>query len=271
MTCGRTPVLAIGSNQSPIRLGQKFGHDNRHRIPVQRATLVDFDVVFSAHVAKYGSIPAMLQVSAGSKVAVAITWLNDEQLAIMNATELGSGNYVLAELQNLQLTLDDGRQIDQMFAYIGQRGQFPGSNDQRGGPLALRAVECETRQFPDAHTHVALDLLKERHAPDMSSDIFVLRLVRDAAFRRQVIAAMEPDAEAFGYPYRVIEQRVASATTLGILGHPIARAAAIGAGHSLPTSMNPPGPYISSPCLMVLAWVCSDRAWRVAPPDVASI
>ena len=51
LTDNRTPVLAIGSNQSPQRLAQKFGHDASHVIPVQRAQLADFDVVFSAHTA----------------------------------------------------------------------------------------------------------------------------------------------------------------------------------------------------------------------------
>ena len=78
---GRTPVLAIGSNQSPIRLSQKFGHDARHTIPVQRARLSGFDVVFSAHIAAYGSVPAMLQVSPEATVSIAITWLDEEQLA----------------------------------------------------------------------------------------------------------------------------------------------------------------------------------------------
>ena len=75
---GRTPVLAIGSNQSPIRLSQKFGHAPRHRIPVQRAELHGFDVVFSAHIAAYGSVPAMLQLSPGARMSIAVTWLDDE-------------------------------------------------------------------------------------------------------------------------------------------------------------------------------------------------
>jgi hypothetical protein len=79
----RTPVLAIGSNQSPARLAQKFGHDAAHVIPVQRATLRNFDVVYSAHISRYGAVPAMLQTSQGASVTVAVTWLDDAQLGIM--------------------------------------------------------------------------------------------------------------------------------------------------------------------------------------------
>ncbi|MCK5621123.1 MAG: hypothetical protein KAJ11_02450, partial [Alphaproteobacteria bacterium] len=54
----RTPVLAIGSNQSPRQLTRKFGDEGE--IPVQRARLRDFDIYYSAHITGYGSVPAML-------------------------------------------------------------------------------------------------------------------------------------------------------------------------------------------------------------------
>ena len=92
LLAGRTPVLAIGSNQSPQRLVQKFGHDASHVIPVQRARLADFDVVYSAHIASYGAVPAMLQTCAGAAVHVAVTWLDDTQLEIMHASEITAAN-----------------------------------------------------------------------------------------------------------------------------------------------------------------------------------
>ena len=67
-TEGRVPVLAIGSNQSPIRLKQKYGHLENQMIPVQRASLTDFDIFYCAHVTAYGAIGAMLQHSPGRRV-----------------------------------------------------------------------------------------------------------------------------------------------------------------------------------------------------------
>src|ERR1700738_2157608 len=43
------------------------------------------------------------------------------------------------------------------------------------------------------------------------------------------------------------------------------------AGHSLPASMKPPGPYIRRPCSMLLRWVASEIGWRSVPPGSASL
>lgn len=199
---GRTPVLAIGSNQSPIRLNQKFGHDARHRIPVQRAQLTGFDVVFSAHIAAYGSVPAMLQVSPGASVSIAITWLDDEQLAIMNQSELASANYHLAELSGLDLRLDDGRQADVMYAYVSRRGHVLGPGDNA---MSLQAIPCEGRRYEAFHTHDALEVVRERFAPDESPEQFILSLVKDKAYRVSIIEKMAETAVPFGYPVRIVE------------------------------------------------------------------
>ncbi len=201
-TEGRTPVLAIGSNQSPIRLNQKFGHDARHTIPVQRATLADFDVVYSAHIAAYGSVPAMLQAAAGCNVAVAMTWLDDEQLATMNDSELSSANYHLAELENLTLRLDDGRVVERMYVYVSQRGHVRGPD---GEAMALRAVPCEGRVLNAFHTHDTLEIVRERFAAELRPEVFILQLVRDRDYRRGIIAKMSVDAVPFAYPMRIIE------------------------------------------------------------------
>ena len=62
---GRRPVLALGSNQSPAQLIRKYEGLGLGPIPVVRARLADFDVVYSAHVARYGSIPATLRPCPG--------------------------------------------------------------------------------------------------------------------------------------------------------------------------------------------------------------
>jgi hypothetical protein len=84
----RRAVLAFGSNRSPAQLVAKFaGRDRRCAVPVLRAQLADLSVVFTAGVALYGSIPASLVVDRGATTEVAVTYLDDEQLAVMDATE----------------------------------------------------------------------------------------------------------------------------------------------------------------------------------------
>ena len=64
----RLPVIGHGSNRSPEQLRRKFGA--RAEIPVSRAWLSDYDVVYSAHVTQYGSIAANLQHTPGARAEV---------------------------------------------------------------------------------------------------------------------------------------------------------------------------------------------------------
>ncbi len=197
---GRTPVLAIGSNQSPARLTQKFPADTNHLIPVQRARLKDFDVVYSAHISRYGAVPAMLQHSPGSTVDVAVTWLNQDQLRIMNDSEVQAANYAFAMLEDLEITLDGGDVAFSAHVYVSSRGHL-----SRGGPLALTAIRCESRRYRSITTSQALDVIRDLVAPDMSSEAFIVRLVRDDAYRLAVIEEIGAEAEPFAYPYRIID------------------------------------------------------------------
>ncbi len=79
---GRVPVLAAGSNQSHHQIARKFdGHPSGEVIPSQRGRLHDFDVVYAAHLASYGSVPATFQESPGTVVGVFVLWLAEAQLA----------------------------------------------------------------------------------------------------------------------------------------------------------------------------------------------
>jgi hypothetical protein len=200
LTAGRTPVLAIGSNQSPERLAQKFGHDASHVIPVERARLDGFDVVYSAHVTSYGAIPAMLQVCAGAAVSVAVTWLNEAQLAIMHESEIAAANYAFAELADVRVVLDSRRESPAALAYVSSRGCL--THD--GEPVALAAIECIGRRFAAMHTHEVLERVRVRVAPDLSADAFIHRLLDDSAWRDRITAALALDAGTFSHPVRVL-------------------------------------------------------------------
>lgn len=200
LTAQRTPVLAIGSNQAPERLVQKFGHDATHIIPVQRAQLNGFDVVFSAHISNYGAVPAMLQTSAGSTVSIAVTWLNDEQLEIMHATEIAAANYWFAELQEISVLLDDGAVHSQACAYLSSRGHL----NIASSPVALSAIGCNARNYPAMTTGEALEHVRQRVAPDLDADQFVHQLVEDRDYRRQVITMISADSGEFAHPMRIV-------------------------------------------------------------------
>ena len=109
LTAGRTPVIACGSNRSPEQLARKFADFDEAVIPVQRAWLEDFDVVYAAHITGYGSVAANLQHVAGTRVEVSITWLADDQMDRMHATEGLGHNYHYARLYGLALHPEGGR------------------------------------------------------------------------------------------------------------------------------------------------------------------
>ena len=98
----RQAVLAVGSNRSPEQLVRKFGRNET--IPVTKATLRDYDVFYSAHIASYGSIPAVLGRSDGTSVDLSVTWLLPHQLERMHETEALGKSYDYGESSSCNLT-----------------------------------------------------------------------------------------------------------------------------------------------------------------------
>jgi hypothetical protein len=197
-TNGRTPVLAVGSNRSPRQLARKYGGNGRHSIPVQRALLRDFDVVYAAHISAYGAVPAMLQAVPGVAVSLFVTWLDDRQLEIMHATE---GGYHFAAIEGVDLSLEGGGALDTVYLYVGKIGHL----SHEGAPVSLRSVEADGRANGTRETAEVLQLVHDRIGDPMPHDEFVLRLAEDTSFRRCCIECIAEDAVPFAYPFRVID------------------------------------------------------------------
>lgn len=198
LTDGRTPVLAVGSNQSPIQLARKYGVGSDHVVPVERGRLRDFDIVYAAHISSYGAVPSMLQCAPGVDVTLFVTWLNDEQLDIMHATE---GNYHFAEIENVSLRFDGDRERSTIYLYVARLGHYV----HDGAPVSLEAVPADGRVNDTRTTGDMLKLVQQRldHAGD--HDDFVLRLADDIEFRRGCIDRLAEDSVAFGHPFRIVE------------------------------------------------------------------
>ena len=186
-------MIGYGSNQSPLRLRQKYGTDHAP-IPVQRAWLDDHDVVFSAHFSSYGSLPAALRHVPGTRVAVAVNWLSDAELAVMHPTEIDSYNF--ARLEGLTLALDGGDVIDAAWAYLSFRGHV-GDDAQ---PFALAEIATEGRQLTALSQREALTLMRDRIAPGEDLAAFVRAHIDDSEVRDarvgQLQAAAHPVAHA---------------------------------------------------------------------------
>ncbi len=200
---GRTPVVAHGSNRSPRQLARKFGSDAE--IPVSRARLADYDVVYSAHMTRYGAIAANLRHVPGTTVEVWVTWLTGDQLARMHATELGTEIYRFGTLGAVRLALEAGPapEIQEAGAYLSTYGYLA----LDGAPIGLAAVPAEGRPHESLHQREVLALVRDRHRPGRDLEEFLLTKIREPERRRALIAemrarALPPHAPHF-YPIEV--------------------------------------------------------------------
>ncbi len=90
ITRRRTPVIGYGSNATVSALTRKYVAPSVTEpavIPVTRARLRDYDVVWSPHLVFNGAMPATIVRSRGTVVEVWITWLDDLELKRMHDSE----------------------------------------------------------------------------------------------------------------------------------------------------------------------------------------
>jgi hypothetical protein len=186
----RQPVIGHGSNRSPEQLERKFGAGVE--IPVSRAWLRDYDVVYSAHVTQYGSIAANLQHTPGALAEVYVTWLARDQLGRMHETELGGENYYYGRLGGVSLALEAGpaAELSEARVYLSTRGCLA----RDGAPIGLAAVESQGRPHGSLHQEETLDLVRGRHRPERDLDHHILETIRDPAGRQALVKEMESHA-----------------------------------------------------------------------------
>ncbi|MEQ8355480.1 MAG: hypothetical protein RH942_08080 [Kiloniellaceae bacterium] len=201
LTAGRVPVVAHGSNRAPEQLHRKFGHLSGldSEIPVTRAWLADHDVVYSAHMTRYGSISATLHEAPGTRVQVYVTWLTEAQLPRMHETEIGLGNYGYGRLGGLDLQVEGGAKLTEAFAYLSVHGCLA-DPEKAGAPLALSAVPAEARVHRAVDQEAALGVLHARHHPGDALDAMILANIKNTDQRRALVEALQQTAVPWSVP-----------------------------------------------------------------------
>jgi len=150
---GRTPLLSYGANAAPEALARKLASLPGVELPVLRAELKGFDVVYSAHVSPYGAVPATLAESAGTVAPVFILHPTPEQRALLTASEL---NYDLVEVNGIE-------------AYRSKHGHL----SLEGSAVALAAVRSSGRTLPELDQPAVLDRVRAALEPDLSLEEFI--------------------------------------------------------------------------------------------------
>lgn len=176
-TRDRVPVLAVGSNASQARLVEKLGPATA-ALPVLRALIRGQVVVYSAHFARYGSVPATLAEAPGASCYAFVLWPDPEQLERLHESEALGRNYsflrvaVDAEVEGL------GR-VDGVHAYVSLAGPLR----IRGVPVRCAEVPSAGCPWPALFQPALLRLLHRRLDPEASYERFLARLVDDEDYR----------------------------------------------------------------------------------------
>jgi hypothetical protein len=163
LTAGRQAILAIGSNASPAQLTRKF-RDKRFVdpssphgcIPVLRAEVDEVDVVYGAHLAGYGALPATLLRTRGACAHVFVTWLTTMQLERMNETEDVGHAYLLRRMTGVR---SHGEEVDSVMSYVTMAGVAL----LGGRPLGLASIHTVGSSGPrgtqrQAWDHLSVDM-----------------------------------------------------------------------------------------------------------------
>lgn len=83
---GRVPVVAVGSNASPLVLARKLGALLDRGVPVAVGTVDGLVVGHSAHVSARGYVAAAPARGDG-RTAVTVGWFDEDQVGALDATE----------------------------------------------------------------------------------------------------------------------------------------------------------------------------------------
>jgi hypothetical protein len=207
MLDGKHPVLAFGSNAAPEQLQRKYRDWPDVSFVVTKATLQDYDVVYSAHLTSYGAVPATLAPSPDTVLQTWITWLDDEQLAHMHTTEMGPGevdkgggadvNYAYGYLQDVVLTIED---VVEPVASVGVYLSNYGALALTENPLAFSRIEAANRVFDARDKLDVLQAVRDRLAPDLDLEEFIVAIVEEPASRSSWGAELKATAHALEFP-----------------------------------------------------------------------
>lgn len=147
-TDGRLAVLAVGSNAGRARLAEKLAHLPGHQVvPVIPCGVEGAAVAFCPFVASYGSIPYTAVAGAGLACTTYVQYLDEQQLAVIDASE--QPGYRRDLLTGVRVALPSGDVLHEAWAYVCEQGAIA----ERGELVPLRpqadAFRLLAGWFPD--------------------------------------------------------------------------------------------------------------------------
>jgi hypothetical protein len=158
-------VVAVGSNAAPSQIRRKFlDHGVRPVVPMTLADVHGIAPGVSAHVSRWGYVPAAPLETPGETSSLYLLWLDESQLAALDLTE---PNYHRRPLENPVAI--DGERLAPAFAYTGRHGLLA---DAAGRPLRLTPQRALIQSLLDESPAL-------RHLCGDTADAFVSNVVNE--------------------------------------------------------------------------------------------
>jgi hypothetical protein len=200
VTRRRTPVIGYGSNGTVGALTRKYvAHAVKEPavIPVTRALLHHYDVVWSPNLVFNGAMPATIVGSPGTIAEVWITWLDDVELKRMHETEGAGTAYSFGTLPPARL-VSKVPLSEPPHVYVDCHGALA----LDGVVQAIAGVPATGRRFPAVDSEQAMGGVASYIGWPGSVFALLLDNVRSPARRverTQTLAALSRVLEDPGY------------------------------------------------------------------------
>ena len=182
----RVPILSVGSNRSPYQLKNKFTLDEN--LCVTPAILYNSEIVYSASISPYGSIPATQWPSKGAEVILNVLWLNERQLNIMHLTEGIGIAYNFVELDEGSVVIEGSDYIGPVYGYVSVNGVY---DFGKNAPNKILDIVSNKSLLETRSELEALCLVRDKFDPDIF-DIryWVEKVTLDKKYRMKLISKM---------------------------------------------------------------------------------
>ena len=155
----RIPVIAYGANANPAKMVEKFDsfytdgialtESALHTVPCMYATLPDTDVVWHGRPGQVGGYFAELYTGSeteGTEVSSLLTFLTEEQLALLHTTE--GDTYSISVIKDVDL--GGGLKIDAVAYVAGEASIL--INDETDAPISVAGVRRKSHSENAVYT-----------------------------------------------------------------------------------------------------------------------
>jgi hypothetical protein len=172
----RQAVLAIGSNRSLVALRRKYARVPDWVIPTLRVTVAGLDVGHAACVSGPGWIPwAPKTTDLSVRCSYEVSFLNDEALAVLDATEPNYHRNTLPPEHDVRL--DDSQVLEGVDLYCSRHGLIGADGIAVLAGGQTRALELVTAALGRAVTHA--DLAADGSLREQAREAFAAAAVGD--------------------------------------------------------------------------------------------